>query len=250
MAGHVLWWLLEGNRSSGPFDFEAVATRLQNGTLSPETLACPAGGQEWRALRDWKVFPLPPQATSSPAAPGLPFTITPRTKRKDASWESAVSWLVVPGIVVAIVGIRCAGNSFFADPQQQALAELRAAAVRDFNASKQIIFNHFHPIGTATSVEVHDVSFITGPGGETLVLYRFTLHWEGPITKDGFTKAQLTFDPESQAIVGSTILATNGTTNAEAQQMAFDFGRLLGEAVRQEQERRRQDEFLRRLHGS
>jgi hypothetical protein len=243
------WWLLDGGTPIGPYPFAFIAHQLETGALSPEMQAIPAGGTDWRKLRDWEQFPSPQSTVVVPVVipPVTPAPIPVPTRPTDTtSW---LGYLLVPGIVIAIIGFRCIGNALPGGSQQRALARLKAQAVQDLNASKQTIFNQFHPVGRAKSVDVHDVTYSGGSGGEVLVVYRFTLHWESPLITNGFTKLQVSFDPESQAVVNSRILATNGTTNAEAQQMAFDFGRLLGEAARQEQERRRQDEFLRRQRG-
>lgn len=83
------------------------------------------------------------------------------------------------------------------------------------SAHKQEWFDRFHPIGTAKSVTVHDVAITNGPNGTQAVI-RFTLYWEGPITKDGFTKIRAVHDKESNRIVRAEILETNGTTNRQA----------------------------------
>ena len=86
-----------------------------------------------------------------------------------------------------------------------------------------MIFNGFHPVGTAKGVTVHDVAITWKHGQPTNRLndvqaynVRFTLYWEGPITRDGFTKIGATFDAESQRWIGSQIVATNGVTNQQA----------------------------------
>jgi len=94
---------------------------------------------------------------------------------------------------------------------------------------KQQWFDRFHPIGTAKSVTVHDVAIQKSPNGTQAVI-RFTLYWEGPITKDGFTKVRAVHDKESKRFVRAEILATNGTTNAQAADNIAEFvGGLLTE---------------------
>jgi len=109
--------------------------------------------------------------------------------------------------------------------------------------SKQELFNAFHPIGTAKSVVVHDVSIVgwkrgkvTGRNEDILQLtVRFTIYWEGPITKDGFTKVGATWDGESQRWLPGQILATNGMTNSQATEAFIDIaGAALAEALRRQ----------------
>lgn len=50
------WWLIEGGQPSGPFTGAELSSRLGNGKLSGDTLACPGGGTEWRPLSRWPQF--------------------------------------------------------------------------------------------------------------------------------------------------------------------------------------------------
>jgi hypothetical protein len=81
-------------------------------------------------------------------------------------------------------------------------------------ASKQQWFDQFHPVGTAKSVKLHRVETVKTPDGWQAVA-RFTLYWEGPITKDGFTKIKAIHDAESNRWVRAEILETNGITNRQ-----------------------------------
>src|SRR4051812_4443105 len=55
------------------------------------------------------------------------------------------------------------------------------------DSSKQQWFNEFHPLGTAKSIKLHHVETMKGANGWQAVA-RFTIYWQGPIQKDGFTK--------------------------------------------------------------
>ena len=90
---------------------------------------------------------------------------------------------------------------------------------RAMNENKQNLFKAFHPVGTATKVEVHEVQIVwrndrpsKNPNDMLGYGVRFTIYWRGPLTSDGFTKVVALFDNESQRWVQSQILATNGVT--------------------------------------
>lgn len=99
------------------------------------------------------------------------------------------------------------------------------------NKVRQELFDRTHPIGTAKSVTVHEVQEVSGPGGQRFIHVRFTLFWEGPIVKDGYTKILLTWDPEIRRTIGAEILDTNGVTNSDFQRAMFDIGFAVGEAA-------------------
>lgn len=60
------WWLLEGTTPQGPYGNAYVQLRLEDGTLSPETLACLDGNEAWRPLRDWLGITAESQHSSPP----------------------------------------------------------------------------------------------------------------------------------------------------------------------------------------
>lgn len=104
------------------------------------------------------------------------------------------------------------------------LEEVIAASLQQaINQNVQQVFNGIHPVGTAKNAIVHDVSIVWKHGQRTnrvedvqAYTARYTLYWEGPITKDGYTKVDATFDVESQRWTAIRILATNGVTNRDA----------------------------------
>jgi hypothetical protein len=101
---------------------------------------------------------------------------------------------------------------------------LGAEIQKDLNQNKQKLFTNIHPVGTAKSVTLHDVTVTAWKRGQDTNRFedvqqftvRFTLYWEGPITKDGYTKIASTYDVESQRYTSGQILATNGMTNQDA----------------------------------
>ena len=107
---------------------------------------------------------------------------------------------------------------------------IKTTLQRAMNESKQNLFKAFHPVGTATRVEVHEVQIYwknnrPSKNFNDMLGYdvRFTLYWRGPLTSDGFTKVVMRFDNESKRWVQSQILATNGVTNEQAGEAAADF---------------------------
>ena len=114
---------------------------------------------------------------------------------------------------------------------EDALAtQLQQSLQNGFDNKKQELFNAFHPIGTAKSVVVHDVTTggwkhgaVTGRADDVLGFSaRFTIYWEGPVVKDGFTKVNATWDNESQRWLPGQVVATNGITNDQAANLFID----------------------------
>ena len=102
----------------------------------------------------------------------------------------------------------------------------------------QLFFSTYHPVGTAKNIVVHKVDVEVDekdwkqgkftPVKETI---RFTLYWEGPVVKEGFTKIQFSYDVESKKSIPSSakILSTNGITNEETNKAATEIGTAIGE---------------------
>lgn len=110
------------------------------------------------------------------------------------------------------------------------------------NQNRQNIFNAIHPVGTAKSVAVHDVTITSWKHGQVTNRFedilqftvRYTIYWEGPIIADGYTKITQTFDNETNRYIDGQILATNGATNADASYaLGYIGGALLYEALSQ-----------------
>lgn len=115
------------------------------------------------------------------------------------------------------------------------LEEVLAASLqKTLNQNVQQLFNGIHPVGTAKNAVVHDVSIVWKHGRTTnrvedvqAFTARYTLYWEGPITKDGYTKVSATFDVETRRWTTSQILATNGVTNRDAGEAIGQIGAAL-----------------------
>gem|GEM_PF-6953194 len=105
--------------------------------------------------------------------------------------------------------------------------------------SKQNVFAAIHPVGTAKSATVHQVTITEWKNGEpsnnpadiVKIAVRFTLYWEGPITKDGYTKAVATFDLESKRFCDLKVLETNGITNSDIGNTLESVGMTLGSRI-------------------
>jgi len=93
-------------------------------------------------------------------------------------------------------------------------SSLKAKFQTGMNADKQMLFEWVHPFGTAKSITVHDVTVTNGSDGKEAVV-RFTIYWEGPLRKDGFTKIRGVYDFEAGRWIRGEVLGTNGTTNTE-----------------------------------
>jgi hypothetical protein len=145
-----------------------------------------------------------------------------------------------PGLLLAIGGVAgtfllfafcCIGALSVASapsPEEQ----LRAEVSTILNARKQEVFYTYHPIGTAKSIDVHEVYPAQGAAGETLLGFRYTIRWEGPVVKEGATKIESFYDPEVGTVTATRILSTNGITNPEAEAAAFQLGVMIGAALR------------------
>jgi hypothetical protein len=86
----------------------------------------------------------------------------------------------------------------------------------------QDIFKSIHPVGRATGTKLHDLEvkwrndIRTNRESDILAIgVRYSVTWEGPINKDGFTKLYSVYDAELERIIGTDLLATNGVTNGD-----------------------------------
>jgi hypothetical protein len=99
-----------------------------------------------------------------------------------------------------------------------------------FDANKQKIFDSIHPLGTAKSITIHDVTVDSWKNNQPTnreedilqCTVRYTIYWEGGATSDGFTKISSTFDYESQRYLPMKILETNGITKGDVDKMIGD----------------------------
>ena len=75
------WWLSSQGAPTGPHDPAFILAGLKTGAISPQTNACPVGGQEWKQLAEWPLFvparrqtppPPPPEPNARPASRTTP----------------------------------------------------------------------------------------------------------------------------------------------------------------------------------
>ena len=97
-------------------------------------------------------------------------------------------------------------------------SKIKASIADNIKSHPQRLFNAFHPVGTAKSVKVHSVQ-LSGNNANVV----FTIFWQGPFTKDGYTKIAAHYDGDIQRWTGAQILATNGTTNRDVGDFAIGF---------------------------
>lgn len=105
------------------------------------------------------------------------------------------------------------------------------------NENRQAIFDAIHPVGTAQSVTVHDVHVnwrrgepSEAPNEAESVTITFTLHWEGPLTRNGYTKFYAVYDFDVDDFIHQELVATNGITNEDIE---YAVGFALGIALQQ-----------------
>ncbi len=89
----------------------------------------------------------------------------------------------------------------------------------DLNEHKQAIFDALHLAGTATSVKVTGATVGWKPGAarrewEDISSYtvQFVLYWRGPITTDGYTQVDWTYDTVVERFTNYRIVQSNGIT--------------------------------------
>lgn len=107
---------------------------------------------------------------------------------------------------------------------------------------RQEIFDGMHPVGRATDVRLHSLeikwrdNLRTNKEKDILgMAVRYTLFWEGPVNKDGYTKLFSVYDMEVGRIIATDLLATNGVTNGElAEGVGFAIGLGLSAAMESE----------------
>jgi len=74
------WWLSSGDKPEGPFPAEHVTEWLKSGQISPDTMACPEGGRDWRRLDAIDEFArlVPPPSPRGEGPPPPPPSAPPQ----------------------------------------------------------------------------------------------------------------------------------------------------------------------------
>lgn len=106
------------------------------------------------------------------------------------------------------------------DPPIERLLERRWRVFLS-NAGQQI-FNEIHPVGQVTGTKLHELEVKWKGGVRTnrdadivAIAVRYSVFWQGPINKDGYTKLLSVYDAELERITATDLLATNGITNGD-----------------------------------
>jgi len=93
------------------------------------------------------------------------------------------------------------------------------------NTIKQDFFDAIHPVGTATSIKLNSTD-----SNPPYLDVRMTVFWEGPITKDGYTKVIFRFDSEVGRITELQVEDTNGMTKED---IGYAAGAILGSLLQE-----------------
>ncbi len=98
-----------------------------------------------------------------------------------------------------------------------------AVVQRSADETKQKIYDSIHPAGRALNVSVRDVSVTDWKDGQDTNRFediqqftvRYTLYWETPAVKEGYTKILQTYDVPSQRYISCQVIETNGITKKD-----------------------------------
>lgn len=115
------WYLSRGGKAEGPFPEEHVAHWLKSTQISPETLACAEGGQEWKRLDEIDAFVRfvrpPAPSTASPPPPPPPGTAPVQSSSRadtgqspQARFGSLFAAIALSGIVL-LLDVICIGDT-------------------------------------------------------------------------------------------------------------------------------------------
>lgn len=208
--------LKRGTEEAGPYSLEQLRRMEQSGELHLGDFLREDGSTEWKPANH---------------VPGLFGRSMPlSTNAKVLIGAGAGCGLILAGLVGVITLLALVGGNSHSRQQpssswrQTSIEEqIRQQLTHALNEQKQDVFSALHPLGTAKSVTVHEVTIDAWRGGRNTQQWEdlkqftvtFTLYWEGPIEKDGFTKVSMTYDNESQRYVSGRTLHTNGTTNGD-----------------------------------
>ena len=167
----------------------------------------------------------PPPLPATPVAPPPANKPTPEPtyreqQTKPKAKKGSSSYVAIVFGILVILGLR---SCFSGDSRE---TKLKTAITQNLESNPQQLFNVFHPIGTAKSVKVHSIQLYNNGADAT-----FTIYWQGPIRSDGYTKIVAHYDADVQRWTRNQILATNGITNAEANEAAFNIGYEIGRSL-------------------
>jgi hypothetical protein len=110
-----------------------------------------------------------------------------------------------------------------APPVHRIEESIFAVVQRSAEETKQKIYDSIHPAGRALNVSVRDVSVTDWKDGHDTNRFediqqftvRYTLYWETPAVKEGYTKILQTYDAPSQRYISCQVIETNGITKKD-----------------------------------
>jgi hypothetical protein len=230
---------------SGPVSEEELQALVRASVIGAETKVTAKGTVDWRMMSE--VFPQFLTQQSDGCPPPLPAVSVPPPPQSSAttSTRSAKSLKVVGlgcgGLMLLLVGVvviaLLAGGAGRQVRAEDVIAS-RANALLD--SSKQQIFDSVHPVGNATAARIDRVTIDRwandNPTSKVEDVRQFTLDytvsWEGPLTKQGYTKFRQVYDTESGRCLNTLLLETNGVTYEQVgYTIGYAGGYLLMEAI-------------------
>ena len=235
----------DGTTVSGPVSEEELQLLAKSGVVGVGTQITAKGTVDWQPMS--KV--LPPFLTQQSDGPPPPLPAvampTPPQSSVTTSTRSSKSFKFVGlgcgGLMLLMVGIvaiaMLAGG---AGRQGRAEDVIASRANTLLDSSKQQIFDSVHPVGTATAARVDRVTIDRwandNPTSRVKDVRQFTLDytisWEGPLNKQGYTKFRQIWDMESGQCLNTLLLDTNGVTKGQiGYAIGYAGGYLLMEAI-------------------
>lgn len=101
----------------------------------------------------------------------------------------------------------------------------------------QNVFQVVHPSGQGISIWVENVGVEWKTGkpknlnGIHKLSVNYTLYWQGVLTPSGWTKIRLVYNANIDAVTKHEVVESTGTTNKDADDLAFGLGVILGRAA-------------------
>jgi len=134
-------------------------------------------------------------------------------------------------LLIVVTGLVFLSGCFGKPSPERAIRE---GLEKEFAQTKQQIFGKLHPMGTAKSVEIHDIVIEWRRGKPSKKMadvksftVTYTLFWESLRIDNGYTKVRSTYDVDARKYVDTKILATNGITNSDVKKELLDMGAAL-----------------------
>lgn len=141
-------------------------------------------------------------------------------------------WSIFTGRQSTSVAQRVPERPIITEAAFKELLQQQMNSTADGKFVPQLYFDHFHPIGTATRIDVHDASieWRNGrPSSDAADILswtvRMTIRWYAILVSDGYTKVSVTYDGEVGRVTRAVVLDSNGQTKED---VAHNIGWFLG----------------------